>query len=102
MREYFDFGGQAFAGYFPVDIGTAYLYKIENNEFIAIDTTDFDQYGYYGYHALIEGEYKVKTFPSTSSVNAGKYLPTYYGDELLWTKAETIYLNATYMTTISL
>ncbi|MEN8223807.1 MAG: PKD domain-containing protein [Bacteroidota bacterium] len=94
MRQYFDFGGQAFAGYFPVDIGLAYLYKIENDEFIPIDTTEFDQYGYYGYHALIEGDYKVKTFPSTNSVNAGEYLPTYYGDELLWTKAQTINLTA--------
>jgi len=96
MREYFDFGGQAFAGYFPVDVGTAYLYKIEGEEFIPIDTTEFDEYGYYGYHALIEGNYKVKTFPSTSSANAGEYLPTYYGDVLLWTKAETIELTDSY------
>lgn len=94
MREYFDFGGQAFAGYFPVDIGTAFLYKVEGEEFIPIDTTEFDEYGYYGYHALIEGEYRVKTFPSTSSANAGEYLPTYYGDVLLWTKAESIDLKA--------
>jgi PKD repeat protein len=92
MRQYFDFGGHAFAGYFPVDLGVVYLYKIEGGNFIPIDTTEFDQNGYYDYHALIEGEYKVKTFPSTSSVQAGKYLPTYYGDELLWTKAETINL----------
>ena len=96
MREYFNFGGHAFAGYFPVDIGTAYLYKIEGDEeYIPIDTTEFNEYGYYDFHSLIEGDYKVKTFPSTSSVNAGKYLPTYYGNALLWTKAETIHLNAT-------
>jgi hypothetical protein len=95
MREYFDFGGQAFAGYFPVDVGTAYLYKIEGEEFIPIDTTQFDEYGYYGYYALIEGEYRVKTFPASGSANAGQYLPTYYGDVLLWTKAESIILNET-------
>ncbi len=95
MREYFNFGGHAFAGYFPVDIGTVFLYKIEDGNFIPIDTTEFDYLGYYDYHSLIEGEYKVKTFPASSSVNAGNYLPTYYGNELLWTKAETIYLDAT-------
>lgn len=95
MREYFDFGGHAFAGYFPVDIGTAYLYKIEEDVFIPIDTTEFDTLGCYFFRELIEGDYKVKTFPSTSSVNAGEYLPTYYGDVLLWTKAKTIHLDET-------
>ncbi|HSG67175.1 MAG TPA: PKD domain-containing protein, partial [Bacteroidales bacterium] len=95
MREYYNFGGHAFAGYFPVDIGTAYLYKVEGNNFIPIDTTEFDQYGFYFFTALIEGNYKVKTFPSLSSANAGKYFPTYYGDALLWTKAQTINLEET-------
>lgn len=95
MREYFDFGGHAFAGYFPVDIGTAYLYKIEEDEFIPIDTTHFDTLGFYYFPTLIEGDYKVKAFPSTESVNAGKYLPTYYENSLLWTKAKTIKLDVT-------
>lgn len=95
MREYYDFGGHAFAGYFPVDIGTVILYKIEEDVFIPIDTSEFNNYGYYDFRQLIGGDYKVKTFPSTSSVNAGEYLPTYYGNELLWTKAMTINLNET-------
>ena len=94
MKEYFNFGGQAFAGYFPVDIGTAFLYKIEEDEFIPIDTTEFDTLGCYIFYQLIEGDYKVKTFPSASSVHAGDYLPTYFGNALLWTKAETIKLSA--------
>lgn len=93
MREYYSFGGHAKAGYFPVDIGTAYLYKIEDTEFIPIDTTEFDTLGYYYFYQMIEGEYKVKTFPSKTSVNAGEYLPTYYGNTLFWTKAKTIELN---------
>ena len=95
MREYYHFGGQAFAGYFPVDVGTAFLYKIEEDEFIPIDTTEFDTLGCYYFYQMIEGNYKVKTFPSGSSVHAGDYLPTYFGNVLLWTKAETIKLNAT-------
>jgi len=95
MRDYYHFGGHAFAGYFPVDIGNAYLYKIEGTEFIPIDTAQFDTLGYYNFFQLIEGDYKVKTFPSTSSANAGEYFPTYYGNELLWTKAKTITLNET-------
>ncbi len=95
MRDYFHLGGHAFAGYFPVDIGTAFLYKIEEDEFIPIDTVEFDTLGYYFFYQLVEGNYKVKTFPSTSSANAGKYLPTYFGNELLWTKAEMIKLAET-------
>lgn len=95
MKDYYHFGGHAFAGYFPVDIGTAYLYQIVEDDFIPIDTTVFDQYGYYMFPQLIDGNYKVKTFPSTLSTHAGEYLPTYYGNELLWTKAKTIQLNTT-------
>lgn len=95
LMDYYHFGGHAFAGWFPVDIGTAYLYKVEEDNFIPIDTTEFDQYGFYDFPQLIQGNYKVKTFPSTSSVNAGNYFPTYYGDVLLWTKAKTIELNET-------
>lgn len=95
MRDYYHFGGHAFAGYFPVDIGTAYLYKLEQDEFIPIDTTEFDQYGFYDFPQLIEGNYKVKTFPSPTSVNAGNYFPTYFGDALLWTKSKTIELQET-------
>jgi len=95
MKAYYNFGGQAFAGYFPVDIGTAYLYKIEEDDFIPIDTAEFDYSGTYWFYQLIEGDYKVKTFPSTNSTHAGAYLPTYFGNSLLWTKAETITLNET-------
>lgn len=95
MKGYYHLGGHAFAGYFPVDEGTAYLYKIEEDEFIPIDTVEFDTLGYYFFYQLIEGNYKVKTFPSSGSANAGEYLPTYFGNELLWTKAELINLTQT-------
>lgn len=95
LRDYYHFGGHAFAGWFPVDIGTAYLYKVEDDEFIPVDTTEFDQYGFYDFPQLIEGSYKVKTFPSTNSVNAGDFFPTYFGDAILWTKSKTIELYAT-------
>jgi PKD repeat protein len=95
MKDYFHFGGHAFAGYFPVDLGTAYLYQVIEDEYIPIDTTEFDEYGYYMFPQLINGNYKVKTFPSPNSTHAGAYLPTYFGNELLWTKAQTIYLSET-------
>ena len=95
MKDYYHFGGHAFAGYFPVDLGTAYLYQIIEDEYIPIDTTEFDEYGYYLFPQLAGGDYKVKTFPSLSSTHAGAYLPTYFGDALLWTKAQTIKLEET-------
>lgn len=95
MLDYYHFGGHAFAGYFPVDKGTAFLYKIENDIFLPIDTTEFDTLGYYFFYQLIEGDYKVKTFPSPQSQHAGSYLPTYFGNSLFWTKAKIIALDET-------
>jgi hypothetical protein len=95
MREYYNFGGLAFAGYFPVDIGTAYLYKMEEDVYVPIDTAEFDTLGTYYFYQMIGGEYIVKTFPSKSSTHAGAYLPTYYGDALFWTLAKPIVLDAT-------
>lgn len=95
MKDYYHFGGHAFAGYFPVDLGTAFLYQIIEDEYIPIDTTEFDEYGYYMFPQLSYGNYKVKTFPSVNSTHAGAYMPTYFGNALLWTKAQTINLDET-------
>lgn len=90
--NYFHLGGHVFAGYFPIDLGHAYLYKIENNDLILIDTATFnDQLGFYLFYQLIEGEYIVKADLDPSSVLFNQFMATYYGDNIMWTQADTIF-----------
>jgi len=89
---YFHMGGHVFAGYFPIDLGHAYLYKIENSELILIDTATFnDELGFYLFYQLIEGEYIVKADLDPSSELFNQFMGTYYGDKILWTQADTIF-----------
>ncbi len=94
--NYFHMGGHVFAGYFPIDQGSAYLYKIENNNLILIDTAMFsDSLGYYLFYQLIEGEYIVKAELDTASVLFEHFMGTYYGDKLHWEQADTIFHEST-------
>ncbi|MBN2173639.1 MAG: T9SS type A sorting domain-containing protein [Bacteroidales bacterium] len=91
-NQYFHMGGHVFAGMFPIDMGRAYLYKIENNEILLLDTAIFnDTLGYFLFYQLIEGEYIVKARPDSNSTMIYDYLPTYYSNNLLWTEADTIF-----------
>jgi hypothetical protein len=95
-REYFHMGGHVFAGNFPIDMGEAYLYKIEDNNIILIDTALFsDSLGYYLFYQLIDGEYLVKADLNPNSVLFNEFLPTYYSNHLVWQKADTIFHSAT-------
>lgn len=88
-------GGQAFSGYFPIDAGLAYLYFIDGkSNYIPVDTVKFDTLGYYIFYQIPEGKYVVKVQPDKSSQFYGDYLPTYYGDVMLWEEAQII--NVTY------
>ncbi len=97
--NYFHLGGHVKAGYFPIDTGIVYLYKV-NNEFIEpIDTAVFnEQYGHYYFYQLLEGEYFVKADIPASSSAYDTFFPTYYSDEFFWTEADTIFHNITNLT----
>jgi hypothetical protein len=89
--DYHHIGGHCFAGYFPVDEGKAFLYKVENeNTLIPIDTATIDTLGYYYFYQVPEGDYYVKSQPDKRSSAYGNMIPTYYGDEPYWQKAEVI------------
>ncbi|MCB2220469.1 MAG: T9SS type A sorting domain-containing protein [Bacteroidetes bacterium] len=96
FTNYFHMGGHVFTGYFPIDIGHAYLYKIENNELILIDTAIFnDSLGFYLFYQLIEGDYLVKADLDPSSEFFNVFMCTYYGNKLHWTEADTIHHQST-------
>ena len=82
------------AGYFPIDCGEAYLYKIESKEIVLIDTAVFnDALGYYLFYQVIEGEYIVKADLCPGSIHFNHFMTTYYSNKPLWTEADTIHHN---------
>ena len=92
VNEYFHFGGHVFAGYFPIDFGEAFLYKIEANKLVPIDTALFNsQLGHYSFYQLIEGEYIVKADLAPNSGLYNQFMTTYYSDKLHWMNADTIF-----------
>ncbi|MCD4664106.1 MAG: T9SS type A sorting domain-containing protein [Bacteroidales bacterium] len=95
IKDYYSFGGHVFAGDFPIDKGFAYLYDIEND--IIIDTAIFsEEYGYYYFYQVIEGNYFVRADLDPNSVLFDEYMATYYSDKLIWTEADTVFHNNNY------
>ncbi len=95
-RDYFNMGGQVFAGIYPIDIGIGYLYKIEEGEVVVpIDTIEFDEVGSFWFYQIIGGEYIVKTDLDLQSIYYNEYFPGYVGDEINWVNAEIIHFYQT-------
>jgi len=91
-KNYFYLGGHVMAGYFPIDFGEAYLYKIESKEMVLIDTAIFnDTLGFYLFYQVIEGEYIVKADLCPNSIHFNHFMTTYYSNKPVWTEADTIF-----------
>lgn len=91
FKGYYHLGGQVFAGYFPIDMGIAYLYQITPaNEINFIDSVAFDTLGCYYFYQLIEGKYMVKADLHPDSYLLQSFIATYYGNTLFWKEADTI------------
>ena len=92
VKDYFSFGGHVKAGYFPIDIGEAFLYKIDDNNLELIDTAVFnDTLGYYLFYQVIEGQYIVKADLHPESELFNQFMTTYYSNKPLWTEADTVF-----------
>ncbi|MBN1338875.1 MAG: T9SS type A sorting domain-containing protein [Bacteroidales bacterium] len=90
-KGYYHLGGQVFAGYFPIDLGIAYLYQITaSNEISFIDSISFDTLGCYYFYQLIEGRYLIKADLHPDSYLLQSFIATYYGNSLFWKEADTI------------
>ncbi len=96
-KSYFHMGGHVFAGYFPIDKSEVFLYKIEGDEFVPIDTAMFnDTLGYFLFYQLIEGDYILKADLHPGSVLFDSFMSTYYSDKLHWDEADTIFHHSNY------
>lgn len=91
---FYNFGGQIFKDDFPIDVAEIYLYKLEEEEFIPVDTTLVDTVysddGIYYFYWIPEGDYLVKAAPVPGTEAYGNYFPTYFGDEVFWDDAAVI------------
>lgn len=93
--ERYALGGQVFASQFPYDEGFACLYQMHHNNYIiAVDSFLFNQYGYYHFTDVPEGEYMVKIYTENYSFKGMKYAPTYYGNVAYWEAGNAILLNS--------
>jgi len=83
-------GGNVFVINEKLDIGFAYMYEMEGDDFVNIDATFFDTLGYYSFYPVAAAEYIVKAEPTPNSTYFTTFLPTYYGDVLHWEDATRI------------
>ncbi len=91
-KSFYSMGGHVLAGYFPIDYGEAYLYKLNQQNYILIDTAIFnDSLGYYLFPQVIEGNYIVKADLHPSSALFNQFMTTYYSNKPIWTEADTIF-----------
>lgn len=88
--------GQVLAGSNFADNGLVYLINYDSitNLLTAIDTSIIDSGAYYEFKNVPFGTYYIKAALDTTSSYYNSYFPTYYGNELLWSNATTVNLNA--------
>jgi hypothetical protein len=99
--EYFSLGGLVYAGEYPLnnpemagDTGIASLYRIVNNEVIYVEEQQFTELGYYWFGFLLPDEYLVKIALTGGSTHYNEYFTTYFGDNVLWTKANPLTISS--------
>lgn len=90
--------GRVYVGNLTTDKCIALLYKELSNGFIVpIDTVRLisvnDTLGVYYFYQILEGMHKVKLILPEASKYSHQYAPTYYGDDVFWTKSSALNLN---------
>ena len=98
--QYYNFGGQAFIGEYPINIdssdnyntATAFLYRKIKNSWEYMDNITFWKYGYYWFTEKPEGEYLIYAELLNSSEEYSNYAPVYHSGSLSWKNASTFIL----------
>lgn len=97
--EYFDMGGQVYFGdslmnnpHSTGDTGMAYLYRVNGNNIVPIDTNYFINLGYYWFPQKLKAYYIIKAAFLPNSTHFENFAPTYVGNTSQWDEAEIINL----------
>lgn len=100
--DYFYFGGQIFAGNYPINIDSldyenvakVSLYRKIDNSWYFMDEGEFWKYGYYWFYDKPKGEYMVFAELSENSLIYSDYSPSYYPNSINWKSSSTFILNS--------
>jgi hypothetical protein len=97
--SYYSLGGHLFAGEYPInnpvstgDTGIVFLYQLNNNIIIPVDSTQFSNLGYFVFLDLPEGEYILKAGLTKNSTHYNNFFPTYYKSSLRWNSSNSLNL----------
>lgn len=100
--DYYSLGGLAYAGEYPLnnpvnvgDTGVASLYRIINSQAVFVEDHLFQEYGYFWFGYLFEGDYMIKIGLTQGSPNYRNYFTTYFGDEITWGKSDIVNVSST-------
>ncbi len=98
--QYFNFGGQTFAGDYPINIesddstnfAVARLYRKFHRQWHLTDTRKFWKYGYYWFVNKLEGDYLIRVDVQKGSPLYSLYAPGYYGGAHKWQNSSLFHL----------
>jgi hypothetical protein len=97
--EYYNIGGQVYLGDSlmnnPVstgDRGIAYLYRLDNDVPVLVDTNQFANLGYYWFANKLKAHYIIQITLTEESDHFDQFAPTYVGNTSFWDEAEIINL----------
>jgi len=98
--QYFDLGGQIYLGDSLMnnpsnqsDTGIAYLFRVDNNQLVPIDTNVFQKLGYFWFDTKLKAHYLIQVSLAENSTHFGAFAPTYLGNTTYWDQAEIINLS---------
>lgn len=98
---YYNFGGLVWAGEYPLnnpvfsnDTGMVSLYRAYQEQVVFVESKLFSENGYYWFTDMIEGKYLLKVGLTQGSPSYSDYLPTYFGDQVVWDAAQWVHLDS--------
>jgi len=90
-------GGHLFAGNFPInnpvstgDTGLAFLYRVNKNRLVPVDTSRFTELGYYAFPQVLPGNYYLRAELTPGSSKFNQFFPGYFNNSLKWTESTHI------------
>lgn len=97
--NHLNIGGHIFAGEYPInnpeptgDTGYVYLYRVQNNSVLAVDSTWVTTFGYYTFSNIIQGEYLLKAGLTAHSTHYHSFFPTYFVESIRWNHSDHLTL----------
>ncbi|MCK5775265.1 MAG: hypothetical protein KAH25_03775, partial [Bacteroidales bacterium] len=72
------------------DSAMAYLYRIDNDKTVFIDTNYYTNFSYFWFSQKLKAKYIIKTELLKNSAHINDYTSTYFGNTNSWEEAEIV------------